>query len=138
MTLESTLNGVDAVRRSLAALAVLGALVGWALTAPAAATAAPAPTAAASAASDTHGAGVQAAIYVGMRVCIASRTGYRCGTVTALNQTVCYAQGCLYGLVRTNIVSSAGDNGAYVYNTAGAFLGVVTGGNSSSTWFDPI
>lgn len=118
------------VRRFVAALAVLGALFGWVLVAPAA-TAAPAPAAA------STDAGIHAPITIGMRVCIASRTGYRCGTVTALNQTVCYPTGCVYGLVRTNIAGGPGDNGAYVYNASGAFLGVVVGGNSAATWFDP-
>lgn len=114
---------------------LLGAVVAWLLAAPAPqAMAAPAATPAAA----TGGPVVQAPVYVGMRVCIASRTGYRCGTVTAVNQTVCFPDGCMFGLVRTNIPGGPGDAGAYVYNGSGAFVGTVVGGNASATWFDPI
>jgi hypothetical protein len=123
------------VRRTVAALAVLGALFGWVLVAPAA-TAAPTPVP--TPASASTDAGIHALITVGMRVCIASRTGYRCGYVTALNQTICYPQGCLYGIVRTSIVPQVGDNGAYVYDTSGTYLGVVIGGSGGSTYFDPV
>ena len=76
---------------------------------------------------------------VGTTVCISSRTGgYRCGTVTAVNQTVCFPQGCLYGLVRTNIIPQPGDNGAPVYNQRGQVIGTVVGGGGGSTFYDPL
>lgn len=76
--------------------------------------------------------------YVGMHVCKnGSTTGYTCGTVLAINVTVCYPQGCVYGLVRTNMFSAPGDQGAPVYHRT-ELIGHVVAVGSYSTYFDPI
>lgn len=49
---------------------------------------------------------------VGMAVCRSGvATGWRCGSVTATNVTVCYAEGCVDQLIRTNICAEPGDSG---------------------------
>lgn len=66
---------------------------------------------------------------VGATVCKSGRTtGYTCGTITALNQTVTYKDGSvLYGLVRHNACVEPGDSGG-ANISAGAFaLGVTSG-----------
>lgn len=76
--------------------------------------------------------------YVGMPVCKNGKTtGYTCGTVLAVNVTVCYPQGCVYGLVRTNMFSAPGDQGAPVYYRT-ELIGHVVAVGSSSTYFDPL
>ena len=66
-----------------------------------------------------------------------STTGWTCGTVLAINVTVCYPQGCVYGLVRTNMYSAPGDQGAPVYYRT-ELIGHVVAVGSYSTYFDPI
>lgn len=76
--------------------------------------------------------------YVGMYVCKnGSTTGLTCGTVQAINVTVCYPQGCVYGLVRTNMYSAPGDQGAPVYHRS-ELIGHVVAVGSYSTYFDPV
>ncbi|WP_329102079.1 S1 family peptidase [Micromonospora sp. NBC_01699] len=83
--------------------------------------------------------------YIGQRVCRSgSTTGVRCGTVTALNQTVNYAQGSVAGLIRTNICAEPGDSGGPLYDPAtGAILGILSGGSGNctsggTTYYQPI
>ncbi|MGH3994434.1 MAG: hypothetical protein ACRDSN_18480 [Pseudonocardiaceae bacterium] len=76
--------------------------------------------------------------YVGMQVCKnGSTTGYTCGYVTAINVTVCNAQGCIYGLAQTTMYSAPGDQGAPVYHRR-EVIGTVVGTAGGRTYFDPI
>jgi hypothetical protein len=76
--------------------------------------------------------------YVGMPVCKdGSTTGWTCGTVTAVNVTVCYPQGCVTGLARTNMYAAPGDGGAPVYYRT-ELIGHVVGTAGGSTYFDPV
>ncbi|MFY1615696.1 S1 family peptidase [Micromonospora sp. WMMD736] len=83
--------------------------------------------------------------YVGQAVCRSgSTTGVRCGTVTALNQTVNYATGVVYGLIRTNICAEAGDSGGPLYvASTGTIIGILSGGSGNctsggTTYYQPI
>jgi hypothetical protein len=83
--------------------------------------------------------------YVGQAVCRSGvTTGVRCGTVTALNQTVNYATGVVYGLIRTNICAEAGDSGGSLYvASTGTILGILSGGSGNctsggTTYYQPI
>lgn len=81
--------------------------------------------------------------YVGEPVCSSSGvTGVHCGTVLAVNATVNYAEGTVYGLIKTNICSEGGDSGGPLYDGSIA-LGIASGGsgNCSSggiTYFQPV
>lgn len=87
---------------------------------------------------------------VGMSVCYSSPlSGWVCGgTVTAVNQTVCYPQGCVTGLTRTSLCPAPGSGGAPVVTNPGAgttvrAVGLLTGGSGSCTrtgtsWLQPI
>ena len=83
--------------------------------------------------------------YIGQAVCRSgSTTGVRCGTVTGLNQTVNYATGVIYGLIRTNICAEPGDSGGPLYVAAtGTILGILSGGTGNctaggTTYYQPI
>ncbi|MGW5558950.1 S1 family peptidase [Micromonospora sp. NPDC003944] len=83
--------------------------------------------------------------YVGQAVCRSgSTTGVRCGTVTGLNQTVNYATGVIYGLIRTNICAEPGDSGGPLYvASTGTILGILSGGSGNcttggTTFYQPI
>ncbi|SCL23121.1 Trypsin [Micromonospora pallida] len=83
--------------------------------------------------------------YVGQRVCRSgSTTGVRCGSVTALNATVNYAEGSVFGLIRTNICAEPGDSGGPLYDPAtGRILGILSGGSGNcttggTTYYQPI
>ncbi|MGX4656746.1 S1 family peptidase [Micromonospora sp. SCSIO 07396] len=83
--------------------------------------------------------------YVGQAVCRSgSTTGVRCGTVTALNQTVNYAEGSVTGLIRTNICAEPGDSGGPLYVAAtGVIIGILSGGSGNctsggSTYYQPV
>ncbi|MFD6683998.1 S1 family peptidase [Micromonospora parva] len=83
--------------------------------------------------------------YIGQAVCRSgSTTGVRCGTVTGLNQTVNYATGVIYGLIRTNICAEPGDSGGPLYMAAtGTILGILSGGSGNcttggTTYYQPI
>ncbi|MDG9676809.1 S1 family peptidase [Micromonospora sp. DH14] len=83
--------------------------------------------------------------YIGQAVCRSgSTTGVRCGTVTGLNQTVNYATGVIYGLIRTNICAEPGDSGGPLYVAAtGTILGILSGGSGNctaggTTYYQPI
>ncbi len=71
-----------------------------------------------------------------------STTGLRGGYVTALNQTVNYPQGTVYGLIQTNACAEGGDSGGSMFagNTA---LGLTSGGSGNcssggTTYFEPV
>ncbi|MFJ8689237.1 S1 family peptidase [Micromonospora wenchangensis] len=83
--------------------------------------------------------------YVGQAVCRSgATTGVRCGTVTALNQTVNYAEGSVTGLIRTNICAEPGDSGGPLYVAAtGMIIGILSGGSGNctsggSTYYQPV
>jgi streptogrisin C len=76
-----------------------------------------------------------------------STTGYRCGSVTGLNQTVNYgSSGIVYGLIRTNACAQPGDSGgSMVRNSSPTTIayGLTSGGSGNcstggTTFFQPI
>ncbi|QZY30961.1 S1 family peptidase [Nocardioides coralli] len=72
--------------------------------------------------------------YVGQSVTRSgSTTGVRSGTVQALNSTVNYAEGTVYGLIKTNICAEGGDSGGSLFAGSTA-LGLTSGGNGNCTW----
>ncbi|SBT40442.1 S1 family peptidase [Micromonospora auratinigra] len=82
---------------------------------------------------------------IGQYVCRSgATTGVRCGSVTALNATVNYAEGSVSGLIRTNICAEAGDSGGPLYvPSTGTVLGILSGGSGTCTsggtsYFQPI
>jgi hypothetical protein len=86
---------------------------------------------------------------VGSSVCYSSPiAGWRCGTVTGLNQSVCYPEGCVTGLIRTTMCPEAGTSGAPVVTNPGSgttvrAVGLVAGGSGNctsggTTWVQPI
>jgi streptogrisin D len=71
-----------------------------------------------------------------------STTGTHSGTVTALNQTVNYAQGSVYGMIRTTVCAQPGDSGGPLYRGTSA-LGITSGGSGNcstggTTFFQPV
>ncbi|MGW7264469.1 S1 family peptidase [Streptomyces sp. NPDC054842] len=80
---------------------------------------------------------------VGQSVCHVGRTtGYRCGTVQAVNVTVNYGGGIVYGLFRSTICSEPGDSGGPAFS-GGTALGIIVGssGNCSTggfTYYQPV
>lgn len=86
---------------------------------------------------------------VGSTVCYSSPiTGWRCGSVTGLNQTVCYAEGCVTGLIRTTLCAEPGTSGAPVVTNPGSgttvrAVGLLAGGSGNcssggTSWVQPI
>ncbi|TDV47124.1 S1 family peptidase [Actinophytocola oryzae] len=85
---------------------------------------------------------------VGMAVCRSgSTTGWRCGTVTAVNQTVCYSQGCVNQMIRTNVCAEPGDSGGSLVTNPSSgpvrAVGLTSGGSGNctsggTTYFQPI
>jgi hypothetical protein len=74
----------------------------------------------------------------GTSVCKAgSTTGWTCGTVGAKNQTVRYSEGTVYGMTATNVRSAAGDSGGG-FIAGNSAQGILSGGNTSTTYFFPI
>jgi streptogrisin D len=81
--------------------------------------------------------------YVGQSVSRSgSTTGVRGGSVTAVNATVTYSQGSVYGLIRTTVCAEPGDSGGSLFagNTA---LGLTSGGSGNctsggTTYFQPV
>ncbi|MFH8347711.1 S1 family peptidase [Streptomyces sp. NPDC018045] len=77
-------------------------------------------------------------------------TGTHLGTVTALNQTVTYREGRVYGLVRTNACAEPGDSGGplFTYDPDGTSLvttalGLLSGGSGNcsrggTTYYQPV
>ncbi|MGH3760719.1 S1 family peptidase [Actinophytocola sp.] len=78
---------------------------------------------------------------VGGSICLISRTaGPRCGTVTALNQTINFPQGPITGLTRTNICL---EPGAIAFVSGEAAQGIPVGGSGSCSvgavsYFQPV
>ncbi|MEV4636706.1 S1 family peptidase [Actinoplanes sp. NPDC049548] len=71
-----------------------------------------------------------------------STTGTHSGQVTALNATVNYAQGSVYGLIRTTVCAEPGDSGGSLYSGTTA-LGLTSGGSGNcssggTTFFQPV
>lgn len=83
--------------------------------------------------------------YVGQHVCRSgSTTGVHCGVITALNATVNFPGGAIFGLIRTNICAEPGDSGGPLYDPAnGRILGILVGGSGNCatggvTYYQPI
>jgi streptogrisin D len=71
-----------------------------------------------------------------------STTGIHTGYVTALNATVNYAEGTVYGLIRTSVCAEGGDSGGPLYRGTSA-LGLTSGGSGNctfggTTYFQPV
>ncbi|MFG1999763.1 S1 family peptidase [Spirillospora sp. NPDC048911] len=71
-----------------------------------------------------------------------STTGVHSGTVTAINQTVRYAQGTVSGLIRTNVCAEPGDSGGSLF-AGSAAVGLTSGGSGNcssggTTFFQPV
>ncbi|WP_240929568.1 S1 family peptidase [Streptomyces coryli] len=81
--------------------------------------------------------------YVGERVTRrGSTTGTHTGTVRALNVTVRYAEGAVYGMIQTNVCAEPGDSGGPLYDGTRA-LGITSGGSGNcssggTTFFQPV
>lgn len=84
---------------------------------------------------------------VGMAVCRSgSTTGWRCGSVTGTNQTVCYPQGCVYQMIRTNVCAEPGDSGGSLVTNTGtrvSAVGLTSGGSGNcssggTTFYQPV
>lgn len=71
-----------------------------------------------------------------------STTGLRGGYVQALNATVNYAEGAVYGLIKTNVCAEGGDSGGSLFNRNYA-IGLTSGGSGNcstggTTYFQPV
>ena len=66
-----------------------------------------------------------------------STTGWTCGTIGAKNQTVRYAEGTVYGMTATNVRSAGGDSGGS-FISGNQAQGMLSGGNSVTTYFFPV
>jgi len=87
---------------------------------------------------------------VGTAICRSGRTtGWRCGTIEALNQTVSYSTGeTILNLTRTTACSEGGDSGGSFITGPGQAQGVLSGGsgsckgkqpnNKTRTFFQPL
>jgi len=76
---------------------------------------------------------------VGQTVCKSGRTTrVTCGRITALGATVNYDNGRLvFGLTRTTARARAGDSGGPFFDGSTG-LGVTSGGNATTTFFEPL
>ncbi|GAA0526564.1 serine protease [Saccharopolyspora subtropica] len=80
---------------------------------------------------------------VGSSICRSgSTTGWHCGSVQALNQTVRYPQGTVYGLTRTNVCAEPGDSGGS-FISGNQAQGMTSGGSGDctfggTTYFQPV
>lgn len=80
---------------------------------------------------------------VGSSVCRSgSTTGWRCGSIQALNATVNYSQGSVYGLTKTSACAEGGDSGGS-FITGSQAQGVTSGGSGNcstggTTYFQPV
>ena len=69
----------------------------------------------------------------GASLCRSGRTtGYRCGTITAKNVTVNYAEGAVFGLTQSKACAGGGDSGGSWVTGAGQAQGVTSGGNRAA------
>lgn len=89
---------------------------------------------------------------VGTTICKSGRTtGLTCGTIKAVNQTVSYPEGIIYGLVRHTACVEGGDSGGANISGYGSYaLGVTSGastsydkcrsklGGTNISWYQPI
>ncbi|HEX6076329.1 MAG TPA: S1 family peptidase [Micromonosporaceae bacterium] len=81
--------------------------------------------------------------YVGQIVMTGSTTtGFRSGSVTALNATVNYPQGTVSGLIRTNLCGEPGNSGAPLFSGSTGH-GILSGGSGNcstggTTYFQPV
>lgn len=71
-----------------------------------------------------------------------STTGVHSGRVTALNATVTYQEGTVYGLIRTSVCAEGGDSGGPLYSGTTAY-GLTSGGSGNctsggTTFFQPV
>jgi streptogrisin D len=71
-----------------------------------------------------------------------STTGLRGGSVQALNATVNYAEGSVYGLIKTNVCAEGGDSGGSLFDGTYA-IGLTSGGSGNcttggTTYFQPV
>jgi streptogrisin D len=71
-----------------------------------------------------------------------STTGVHTGSVTALNQTVNFAEGTVTGMIRTTVCAEPGDSGGPLYAGSTA-LGITSGGSGNcttggTTFFQPV
>jgi streptogrisin D len=71
-----------------------------------------------------------------------STTGVHSGSVSALNATVNYAEGTVYGLIKTNVCAEGGDSGGSLFAGSTA-LGLTSGGSGNcttggTTYFQPV
>ncbi|MFD0684694.1 S1 family peptidase [Actinomadura fibrosa] len=71
-----------------------------------------------------------------------STTGVHGGQVTALNQTVNYAEGSVSGLIRTTVCAEPGDSGGSLFSGSTA-IGLTSGGSGNcssggTTYFQPV
>lgn len=85
----------------------------------------------------TRVAGSQEAA-VGESVCKAgSTTGWTCGTIQAMDQTVRYPEGTVTGMTETDVRSDSGDSGGSVI-AGNQAQGLLSGGDASTMYFQPI
>lgn len=71
-----------------------------------------------------------------------STTGVHSGTVEALDATVTYPEGTVYGMIQTNVCAEPGDSGGPLYD-GGTALGLTSGGSGDctsggTTFFQPV
>ncbi|PWR16229.1 serine protease [Micromonospora sicca] len=71
-----------------------------------------------------------------------STTGVHSGSVTATNATVTYAEGSVYGLIKTTVCAEPGDSGGSLFAGSTA-LGMTSGGSGNcssggTTYFQPV
>lgn len=80
---------------------------------------------------------------VGSAVCRSgSTTGWHCGTITALDSSVTYAEGTVRGLIRTTVCAEPGDSGGSLL-AGNQAQGVTSGGSGNcssggTTFFQPV
>lgn len=75
---------------------------------------------------------------VGMSVCVATGdTGTSCGSITAVDVTVSFPDGVIYGLAEANLCADPDSPGAPVVSGAAA-IGVVIGGTCGTSYLQPI
>jgi hypothetical protein len=76
---------------------------------------------------------------VGQSVCKSGRTTQvTCGTISGLNATVNYGNGqIVYGLIQTNVRAAGGDSGGPLF-AGSTGVGLTSGGNASTTYFQPL
>lgn len=80
---------------------------------------------------------------IGSSICRSGQTtGWHCGTIQARNATVNYAEGSVFGLIRTSVCAEPGDSGGSAISGNQA-QGVTSGGSGNctvggTTYFQPV